>query len=158
MDRININNLFSSSTINNKPLDVHSLYNPKENKIKNNIKFNVDRLVNVRDEQERRIYDGYKKIYNMCLNKIDTANSMRKTEIIYEIPRSVFRCPDYSPWECKDYLQKKLRKLDMDTLMMSDHFMFISWLNIKENRKKELNEQEERKREEVRYMELDKRY
>ena len=80
---------------------------------------------------------SYKKIYNICLNKIDTANSMRKTDIIFEIPRLIFRCPEYDPFECLNYLEKKLRNLDMDTLRMSGLFIFISWQNIKKNRKRE---------------------
>ena len=137
MDRININNLFVSSNIDKKPLDVYSLYNPKDNKIKNNIKFNVDKLLNVQDEQKKKVRDSYKKIYNICLNKIDTANSMRKTDIIFEIPRSIFRIPDYDPFKCVDYIENKLRDMDIDTLRVSNFFIFISWLNIKDNRKKE---------------------
>ena len=137
MDKITINNLFpSASTTDNKPLDVYSLYNPEANKIKNNINFSVDKLIQVREDRRIKTVEQYKKIFNLCLAKIDSTNKMGLYELVYEIPLAVYRYPDYNPVECIEYLNNKLKILYMDTKILSISEILISWTNIQENRRK----------------------
>jgi cytidylate kinase len=128
LDRINIDNLFCKT--DNKPLDVYSLYNVEENRVKNKIKFSIDKLINAKEEKKKKLYQQYKKIYNICLNKIDLANSVGKTEMIYDVPIYIHKCDNYTPAECLEYIEDKLKELNIDTLVLSHSALFICWINI----------------------------
>lgn len=134
MDRINIDNLFSNNSDNKRPLDVYSIYQ-NEDKNKNKIKFNIDKLINAKEEKKKKVFIQYNKIYNMCLNKIDTANRINKTDIIYDVPLFIYRCEEYNVLDCLKYLQDKLRDIYIDTLIILPSSIFISWANIDVNRK-----------------------
>jgi hypothetical protein len=130
MDNININNLFplsNSRSSVDKPLDVTSLYNfdrPQNIELEANVK-----------EKKRIIHNRYRKITDMCLNKIKSANKINKTDIVFNIPLTVFGCHEYNSDECLDYMEYKLRKLYMDTYILSKTAIFVSWLNIENNMK-----------------------
>jgi hypothetical protein len=145
MDNININNLFplsNSRSSVDKPLDVTSLYNfdrPQnielEANVKTEINFSVESIINERKEKKRIIHNRYRKITDMCLNKIKSANKINKTDIVFNIPLTVFGCHEYNSDECLDYMEYKLRKLYMDTYILSKTAIFVSWLNIENNMK-----------------------
>ena len=132
MERISINNLFPSNNTF-KPLDVYSLYNTKEQRIKNKINFSIDRLINLREERKKKILEQYDKVFNICLNKINTANNLNKTETIYEVPNGIYGFIDYKPLECVHYIQKKLHDMCLNTLILSENVLYISWTYLEEN-------------------------
>ena len=76
MDKISISNLFPS-TYDFQPLDVDNLYNTQDQKTKNKINFNIDRLVKLREERKSKILIQYEKVFNICLNKINLANNLK---------------------------------------------------------------------------------
>jgi hypothetical protein len=80
----------------------------------------------------------YEKIYGMCLDRIVGINKIGGTDVVYDIPVNIFNNYNYkyNKRKCLEYLQNKFRNLHMDTLIISDSSIFISWMNIKENRKK----------------------
>ena len=143
MDGININNLFPSKNgetnrnydqDRNQPLNIFSLYHPKENKKKMEEKFDIDELLNFKEEKKKKAMEQYKKYFNMCLKKIKMVNKMNKTDILYEIPLKIFREPNYDSIECLTYIDNEIQKLYMDTLIVSNNSIFITWINIKKNR------------------------
>ncbi|QKF93940.1 hypothetical protein QKU48_gp0482 [Fadolivirus algeromassiliense] len=136
MDKISINNLFPSTSSDFQPLDVNTLYNPQENKIKNKINFNIDRLIKLREERKQKIFVQYEKIFNMCLNKINLANNLNKTEIIYEVPEAAYGYFDYSSQDCLNYIEERLKNMDLDTLLLDPKTIYVSWLNLEENKKR----------------------
>jgi len=138
MDRISINNLFPY-TNDFQPLDVHSLYNNKEQKVKNKINFNIDRLINLREERKKKILVQYEKIFSMCLNKITLANNLNKIEIIYEVPDAMYGHFDYNPDHCLKYLEDKLQHMQLDTLILDGKTIYITWQNLSEKIKKNKN-------------------
>ncbi len=132
MDKININNLFGGT--NNKPLNVHTLYDTKGNKDKEKVSLNIERLINLRDERKNRVLIQYEKTYNSCLNRITTANELNKTDITFVAPESSFGHIDYNVVDCIDYIKRKLDELKLDTLILSESTLYISWLNLGKNR------------------------
>ena len=138
MDKINIENL-CSTTINSSPLDVRSIYAPKRKPMLESIKkvdFDINRFLNKNNEIEKKVKIEYKKKYNLVLNKINIAYELDKTEIIYTVDTTVFRCKEYNQQKCLGYIQTELRKMYMDTLLSGDgNSIFISWKNIEENKK-----------------------
>lgn len=137
MDRISINNLFPNNSSDFKPLDVYSLYNPVVNNTRNKNSFNVDKLTTLRKERKMKIFEHYEQIYKTCLNKIDVANDLNKTEITFEIPESIFGHYDYKKSNCLKYIELKLRKMYIDTFIYNDNAIYISWENIEKNKQLE---------------------
>jgi hypothetical protein len=135
MDRISINNLFPSPN-DCKPLDLDNLSNNQESKTKNKINFNIDKLIKLREERKKRIFIQYEKIFHICLNKITMANNLNKTEILYEIPDAIYGHFDYSVNDCMEYVYSKLKNMKLDTLILNEKSIYISWLNLEENIKK----------------------
>lgn len=136
MNNININNLFSVSS-SNKILDVHSLYYPKDNisNTQTKMDFSVDNLINEREERKKKVIEQYKKLFYLCLKKIKMANKLNKTDIIFDIPDAIFMFPEYSIIDCMKYINEKLQKLYMETLILSDKTIFITWKDIDKNKK-----------------------
>jgi len=132
MDRISINNLFPSSN-DFKPLDVYSLYHTKEQRTTNKINFNIDRLIKLREERKNKIFIQYDKIFNMCLNKINSANNLNKTEIIYDVPDAIYGHVDYNRINCLEYIEQKLKDMCLDTLVLNNKTIYVSWLNLSTN-------------------------
>ena len=135
MDRISINNLFPSSN-NFQPLDVNSLYNINEQRTKNKISFNIDRLVSLREERKKKVFIQYEKIFNMCLNKINLANGLNKNELVYYVPEAVYGYFDYRSNDCLEYIEDKLRNMKLETLILDNTSIYISWENIAKKIKK----------------------
>lgn len=140
MDRININNLFDQTDDSKKPLDVYSLYHPYEQKTINKINFDIDRLGKAKKEKKLKLLKEYERIYKMCLNKIMSINEIGRQDFIYEIPEAIFGFYDYDKSECLEYINKRIKKLCFDTIIVNDHSLYISWINIEENRKKDNND------------------
>ena len=135
MDRISINNLFPSSN-NFQPLDVNSLYNVNEQRTKNKITFNIDKLVSLREERKKKVFVQYEKIFNMCLNKINLANGLNKNELVYYVPEAVYGYFDYNSINCLEYIEDKLRKMKLETLILDNTSLYVSWENLAKKIKK----------------------
>lgn len=131
MDRISIHNLFPS-TNDFQPLDVNNLYNTNENKIKNKVNFNIDKLIRLREDRKKKIFVQYEKIFNICLNKINMANNLNKTEVVYDVPEAIYGHYDYNIIDCIAYLNEKLENMKFDTLIFGKT-IYVSWLNLSDN-------------------------
>lgn len=132
MDKISINNLFPSDN-DFQPLDVNSLYNTNDQRTKNKINFNIDRLIKLRDERKSKILVQYEKIFNMCLNKITVANNMNKTEVVFNCPSAIYGHFEYNQYDCLEYIEKKIKDMHLDAIILADKTLYISWLNLADN-------------------------
>jgi hypothetical protein len=132
MDKININNLFPYAN-DFKPLDVYSLYHTRDKQITNKINFNIERLIKLREERKNKILIQYEKIFNMCLKKINTANNLNKTEIVYDVPEAIFGYLEYNRLRCLEYIEKKLKDMHLDALILNNKTIYVSWLNLGDN-------------------------
>jgi len=129
MDKISIDNLFPNIKFKNRPLDVYSLYNPKEIKKEDDISYNIQNLRNVREENKRKIEQVYMKVYEDCLKDIIELNKKNKTDMIYDIPLVIFG-KEYDNIDCIKYINKRLIRLNMETIILSGERIYISWSNI----------------------------
>lgn len=145
MNGININNLFPSlngASTTNHPIDIRTLYSSSrqtpstiENSYKQVNSFDLHKMLETPKIKQEQANAFYKKRFDMILNKIGNAHNFNMTSIICDVPPIVFRCPMYNPQACLDYIEDRLRKLYMDTLILGDRSVFISWVNIEENEK-----------------------
>jgi Family of unknown function (DUF5759) len=141
MDKISINNLFPS-THDFQPLDVNNLYNTNDQKVKNKINFNIERLIKLREERKRKILVQYEKVFNICLKKVSLANNLNYTEVIYDIPEAIYGHFDYNINDCLVYVNNKLKNMHLDTICINDKQIYISWINLEDNMKRITDEVE----------------
>jgi hypothetical protein len=132
MDNINVNNLFLEKS--DEVYYVQKLYDPLTKNYEHN--FNIDNIIAKQEEKRDKLDNIYKEIFRKCLIKIDHLNNKYIMDVIYEIPEYIVGCIGYSVSECIAMIQISLRKLFMETLIIDNNKIFISWYNIKENKKK----------------------
>lgn len=130
MDKININNLFPSSSDDFMPLDVQSLFNLNEQKNRKKINFNIERLIKLREERKNKVLSQYEKVFGFCLNKINLANNLNKLEVIYDIPEAMYGSFEYNQLDCLLYIDNKLKDMGLDTLLIDNNSLYISWLEL----------------------------
>lgn len=122
----------------------------------------IERKIKRREELQRQ----YTLFYKKCWEKIDSADKDTLTETIYEILPNLPQYPEYSPKDCLNYIQNRLRKEEfIDTLILDDNLsIYINWSNVEANRsaydeemerEKEREEDEERDREKEREKDKD---
>ena len=127
MNNICVDNLFNYKKSDHEPLTVYTLYNPHKIREKKEVKLSVNELIREQEIKKKKIKKEYRKIYRLSMSKIKLANKMKQNYVMYEVPESVYRCPDYNSLECLIYVQKKLRKLKFSTEIMSDNTLYIDW-------------------------------
>lgn len=144
MHSINIDNLFPRSKEKErttpKTIDISTLFHPVAHKDKGYVDFNVDHLLQEQQERKEKIKNEYKRIFNLCLKKIKLANKLDQKDILFDVPESVFMHTKYDPLECLLFIQERLRKLFLDTFIISINQIFISWNNVESNKKEKDSE------------------
>ena len=136
MDKINISNLFPGEQDDQgqdyRPVDVHSLFNLNKSKNKKTA-FNLDRLVKLREERKMKVLLQYEKVFNLCLNKINLANNLNKLELAYDIPEAMYGSFEYNSIDCLLYITEKIKKMEIDVIILSESSLYISWVNLGTN-------------------------
>ena len=143
MDKININNLFPASSDNFKPLDVESLFNLNEQKNKKKMNFNVDRLIKLREERKNKVLFQYEKVFGFCLNKITLANNMNKLEVVYDLPEAMYGSFEYNVFDCLMFIDEKLKEMGLETLIINENTIYISWIELGKNKTKKISNKDE---------------
>lgn len=112
--------------------DVYSLANLNNINWKN--KFNSDNLIKAKNVKKEKLIDTYLIYYNRCTERIESANSKDKMDIFFDIPEVIPECPNYNSFECLLFIEKKLRSQKLDTFIMNNKTIFITWKYIEENK------------------------
>lgn len=133
MEKISINSIFSQNSSSNGKLDVNTICDTDKKQRDDKIKFSVDKLIQLRQERKKRINMEYDKQYDVCLSKIELANKIGMSEIVFDVPKVVYGVYDYHQYDCLEYIHRKLRHLKFDTIIVSDNQVLISWENIEKN-------------------------
>lgn len=133
MEKFNIENLFYCKTLGNdrsNALDVLSIAKQSSSK-----SFTVNNLIETRENTRKRILRKYMEMYEGCLKKIDIANNLKKTDLLYTVKESIPSFPEYNPNDCIDFIQSKLHECYMDTHKINRCTLFITWVYIELNKK-----------------------
>jgi hypothetical protein len=69
----------------------------------------------------------YKLKYSECLLKINNAIDVGLTDIFFSVPFNIFGYKIYNPNECLQYIEKKCRNKNFETLICKNNTIFISW-------------------------------
>ena len=131
MERINIESLFNCKTHNNssKTLDIKSISQPKKS-------FDIENLIETRERKRKRLLNYYLKFHENCLKKIEIANNLAKTDLLYSVTPTIINFPEYNSLECIKYIKNKLDQEYFDTYIVDENTLFITWLYLEVNREK----------------------
>ncbi len=95
----------------------------------------------------KNIYDKRKKrrnwlveMYNLCCNKIKDADDNGITDIVFELPPIIMENSKYMHKEAIEYISKNLRDQHIDTLLLDNKSLFITWKYLELNIEKHMKE------------------
>lgn len=127
MEKLSIQSLFHCKTGNSQVLDVNSIIGKKDES------FDIKRIIAAKEERRKRLCNTYEKLYEKCVNKIDIANSLGKTDLLYYVPVKIKDVPEYNPKDCLIHIDKRIKSLYMDSHMVNNAIIFITWFYIEAN-------------------------
>lgn len=96
----------------------------------NTNKFDTRELIEIKNKKIKYLYENYNKYYNYCIQKIKNANNLKKTDIIFSVPTTIFNNNEYNSDNCINFIETKLKKHEFDTIQLSENSIFISWKYI----------------------------
>ena len=128
MNKINIENLFNCRTNNrSKNLDVKAITQCQK-------PFDIDTLIETREKKRKTLLNYYIKFYDMCLKKIEIANNLGKTDLLYTVKEFIPNCHEYKPSNCIEYIKNKLQLDHFNICILNSKTLFITWLYIESNK------------------------
>ena len=139
---ININLINNSSLVNNNSIvnndnDNYSIKNISVNNLTSSITnkhiitddFIINKIKYNEITEKKKLKELYDTKYSECLIKINNGIDICITDIFFEITNGYFGYKSYNSRDCLEYIQKKLRKRNFNTLIISNTRIFISWKN-----------------------------
>ena len=128
-------------------IDIESLFNGTTHLNSNKDKFTSDELLGRITEMRKKKLKSMIDQYNKCCRMIKDINNKGGNYVTFIVPHSVPECATYSSIDALKYISDNLRKDYLDTTIISNVAIFISWEDIE--LKKELarikNEEKEKK-------------
>ena len=138
MNKITINTLMPSSNqsyLHKGKIDINSI--SKDKFINDDPDINFDSGVLLKSIQKKRekIRSKLVSSYNLCCEKIKEADNIGLTDLIFELPNMISMSNIY----CKDidvirYISNKLREEKLNTLIINNTKIFITWKFIELNK------------------------
>ena len=126
---------------NTKKIDVYTISSGKKINIDPDRDFNSDELLKNIYERRKKIRNWLVEMYNLCCNRIKDADDNGLTDIMFELPPIILENSTYKHKDCINYISKNLRDQHIDTLILDNSSLFITWKYIelnKETLKKEI--------------------
>lgn len=136
---MNIENLMPSNNHNynrTKKLDVYTISSGKQINTDPDRDFNSNDLLSTIYERRKKLRNWLVDMYNLCCNKIKDADSFGLTDIVFELPPIILENSSYKHRDCIEYISKNLRDQNIDTLILDDSKLFITWKFIELNKEK----------------------
>ena len=134
MSNIRITSLFPNQFKIKSEYNISSIYKDRnsyfDKEITNDLK--IDELINKKNKPKQTKLKYYKQYLNACYIEITKANNRNLTHTLFTLPKSFSLIKDCSVYECLLYIEKKLRKKGLDTIIIN-RTLFIDWSKIEEN-------------------------
>lgn len=132
MNKLSIQSVFSNKNTQIKigKLDIKSLFQQTEENVEHHCDPN-ELLIGAKEKQNK-LKKYYNNMFKKCWETIIFANKNGLTEITYEIPKF----SEISGYNCKYcilFLCTKLREQKMDTKILNQLEIYISWKNFINN-------------------------
>ena len=129
MDKISVDNIFGTYTESeDNILNVYNLYEQRKPKHKHIL--DINKMKKKIEYAKKLVTDEYKKKFEICVGRINLANEMNKTNLIYSIYNDIPMIKNFKCKECIEYINNKLVKKKFNTCILSDTSILISWSDI----------------------------
>ena len=129
--KMNIETLMPSNNNNNynksKRLDVYTISNERIINLDPNKDFNSNYLLVNIYERRKKIRNWMVDMYNLCCNRIKDTDINGITDLVFELPELIIDTSIYKEKECIEYISKNLRDQHIDTLILKNNKLFITW-------------------------------
>lgn len=134
---MNIENLMPSNNHNynrNKGvLTVDMISNGSKINVEPDRDFDSLKLLNNINDRRKKKRNWLVDIYNQCCSKIRDADDGGLTDIIFTLPEIIVENSSYKHREAIEYVSKNLREQKLDTYIMDERNLFVTWKYIEIN-------------------------
>jgi hypothetical protein len=131
--KMNIETLMPSKNNNynhSKRLDVNTISSGKQINLDPSRDFNSNDLLNGIYEKRKKIRNWFVDMYNLCCTRIKDADENGFTDLVFELPELLIDESIFKEKECLEYISKNLREQNIDTLLLKNNKLFITWKYI----------------------------
>ena len=134
MSNIRITTMFPNQFKINREYNISSIYKNNNTYFDKDItnELNVDELISKKNRPKQQKLKYYKQYLNACYIEISKSNKKDLTYTLFTLPKSFSLIKNCSIYECLLYIEKKLRKKGLDTVIVN-RTLFIDWSKIEEN-------------------------
>jgi len=129
-NEFNVNTLFPSDNDahdENTELDIDNLFS--DNNFKNYV-FNSSVLLKRTHIEKKNVAIWHMKKFKECCEKIKELNEKDITELIFDVVNDYSF--GYNPADCIAFIKDKLDKQKLETVIISDSKLYISWASLEE--------------------------
>ena len=128
---ISVDNLFpegkKKSGINNKKLDIDTLFKGTPLNDEPEIDFSSDKLLDKIKKRRKNKLKKFNEMLRYCYQRIEETDNNNDTDLVFSVIENIPDCKEYEPRECLEYISLKLRTQDLDTKILSNTTIFITW-------------------------------
>jgi len=135
--KMNIENLMPSYNKNyntQKILDVYTISHGSKINIEPQRDFDSGDLLNSIMHRREKMRNWFVNMYNQCCYKIKEADNLGLTDIMFELSDIILENSSFKHKDCIEYISKNLREQFIDTLILADNKLFITWKYIELNK------------------------
>lgn len=123
------------SYLNNGKFDINSISKDKFINDDPDITFDSTVLLKSIKKKREKIRSNLVSCYNLCCEKIQEIDNMGLTDLIFEIPNMILMSNIYSKdIDILRYISDKLRKEGLNTYIIDERKIFITWKFIESNK------------------------
>jgi hypothetical protein len=140
--KMNIETLMPSKNNNynhSRKLDVNTISSGKQINLDPSRDFNSNDLLTGIYERRKKIRNWLVDMYNLCCTRIKDADENGFTDLVFELPELLMDSSLFKEKECIEYISKNLREQNIDTLLLKNNKLFITWKYIELNKEKIFN-------------------
>jgi hypothetical protein len=137
--KMNIETLMPSYNHNynkSKRLDVYTISHGSKINVEPEKDFDSNELLNSIIERRKKLRNWLVDMYNQCCYKIKEADAIGLTDIMFELPDIILENSSFKHKDAIEYISKNLRTQNIDTLILKDNKLFITWKYIELNKEK----------------------
>lgn len=134
---MNIENLMPSNNKNynrNKGvLSVDMISNGSKINVEPDRDFDSTKLLININERRKKKRNWLVDMYNKCCTQIKEADELGLTDIIFTVPEIIIENSSYKHIEAIEYISKNLREQKLDTYIIDNRNLFVTWKYIEIN-------------------------
>ena len=128
---ISVDNLFPEgkhkSGNNNKKLDIDTLFKGTPLNDEPEIDFSSDKLLDKIKKRRKNKLKKFNEMLRYCYQRIEETDNNNDTDLVFSVIENIPDCKEYEPRECLEYISLKLRTQYLDTKILSNTTIFITW-------------------------------